>query len=129
MFSKHELSSLDRASSVLIHFKFWYWASLSLELPCLLFNIMCSSSVSLFYPNTCRNYWIYKTICQAKPIKFIIKLYTNHNTLLVKRTTYQKAESLRDSSFKVRQHGQQQLYPQYKVCWILCKMVDAHSFP
>ena len=31
-------------------------------------------------------------------------------------------------SFKVRQHGQQQLYLQYKICWILCKMVGASSF-
>ena len=29
---------------------------------------------------------------------------------------------------KVRQHGQQQLYIQYKVCWILYKMVGAPSF-
>ena len=36
----------------------------------------------------------------AKPmlIKFIVKLYTNHNTLLVKHATYQKAESLRGGS-------------------------------
>ena len=30
--------------------------------------------------------------------------------------------------FKGRQHGQQQLYLQYKVCWILYKMVGASSF-
>ena len=30
-------------------------------------------------------------------------------------------------SFKVRQRGQQQLYIRYKVCWILCKVVDAPS--
>ena len=41
---------------------------------------------------TRHNYWIYQTLCQAKPIKFIAKLYTNHNTLLVKHATYQKAE-------------------------------------
>ena len=66
-----------------------------------LFNtilIMCSSSVSLFYPNTFHNYWINQTICQPKPIKFIINLYANRNTLLVKRTTHQKAESLRAAS-------------------------------
>ena len=28
-------------------------------------------------------------------IKFVIKLYTNHNTLLVKHATYQKSESFR----------------------------------
>ena len=47
------------------------------------------------YKTTRHNYWIYQSICRAKPIKFIIKLYTNHNTLLVKPQTYQKAESLR----------------------------------
>ena len=31
-------------------------------------------------------------------------------------------------SFKVRQHGQQQLYLQCKVCWILCKIVGPHLF-
>ena len=31
--------------------------------------------------------------------------------------------------FKVRQYGQQQLYLQYKMCWILYKMVCALSFP
>ena len=31
-------------------------------------------------------------------------------------------------SFKVKQQGQQQLYLQYKVCWILYKMVGASSF-
>ena len=30
--------------------------------------------------------------------------------------------------FKVIQHGQQQLYLQYKICWILSKMVSASSF-
>ena len=31
-------------------------------------------------------------------------------------------------SFKVRQSGQQQLYLQYKVCWIFYKLVGAPSF-
>ena len=31
-------------------------------------------------------------------------------------------------SFNVRQHGQQQLYFQYKICWILSEMVDDPSF-
>ena len=31
-------------------------------------------------------------------------------------------------SFKVRQHGQEQLYLQYKICWILYKMLSAPSF-
>ena len=35
---------------------------------------------------------------QGKPIKFIIKLYTDHNTLCVKHAPHQKAESLRVAS-------------------------------
>ena len=31
-------------------------------------------------------------------------------------------------SFNVRQHDQQQLYFQYKICWILSEMVDDPSF-
>ena len=41
---------------------------------------------------------MYQTICQVKPLKFIIKLYINHDTLLLKHATYQKAESLRATS-------------------------------
>ena len=37
---------------------------------------------------------MYQIIWQAKPIKFIIKLYTDHDTLWVKHATHQKAESL-----------------------------------
>ena len=35
---------------------------------------------------------------QDKPIKFIFKLYTDHNTLCVKHPPHQKAESLRVAS-------------------------------
>ena len=35
----------------------------------------------------------------------------------------------RHFSVKVKQHGQQQLYLQYRVCWILYKMIGAPSFP
>ena len=38
-------------------------------------------------------YWIYQTICEAKSIKFVIKLFTDHNTLLVKQAIHQKTES------------------------------------
>ena len=41
---------------------------------------------------------------------------------MVKHATHQKAQSLR-----VIQHGQQQLYLQYKVRWILYKVVGAPS--
>ena len=35
---------------------------------------------------------------QDKPVKFIFKLYTDHNTLCVKHPPHQKAESLRVAS-------------------------------
>ena len=44
------------------------------------------------------NHWMYQTICQAKLIKFIIKLYIDQNTLLVKH--HQKKSHF---SLKVRQ--------------------------
>ena len=47
---------------------------------------------------TSHKYWIYQTICQANPLKFIIKLYTDHKNLCVKHATHQKAESLRAAS-------------------------------
>ena len=61
-----------------------------------------TSSVSLFSPppfnHTYLKDWINQTKRQAKSIKFIIKQYTNHNTLWVKHTTHQKAVSLRAAS-------------------------------
>ena len=75
-------------------------------------------------------YWINQHIYRSKPIKFNIKLYTDHNALWVKHATHQKALRVFKSrfSFKVRQHNQQNLYLQYKVCWIIYKMVGAPSF-
>ena len=62
----------------------------------------CSSLVSLFFRthSTRRHhkYWLYQSICQVKPIKFIIKLYIDRNTLWVNHASYQKAEPLRDAS-------------------------------
>ena len=43
-------------------------------------------------------YWIHQTISQAQPIRFNIKLYTDHNTLCVKHVTHEQAESLRAAS-------------------------------
>ena len=46
-----------------------------------------------FLPNSSTRtyrYWIYQSICQVKPIKFIIKLYTDHNTLWVKYAAVKK---------------------------------------
>ena len=98
---------------VQIHLKYWYCNTTSLQLPlfprrlCLnetllntiLIMLLIGSPILLLpYSTTYRNYWIYQTIYQANSVKFIIKLYTNHSTLLVKRATYQKSESLRVAS-------------------------------
>ena len=92
--------------SVQIYFNYWYYNTPSLQLPCLLRVFF-----SLPHSTTYRKYWIY----QVNSVKFIMKLCTNHNTLSVKRATYQKSESLRLTSFKDKQHGQQQLCLQYSV--------------
>ena len=41
------------------------------------------------------------SICQEKPLKFTINLYTDHKYLWVKHTTHQKAESLTAGSLLV----------------------------
>ena len=108
LFSNYELFSLDQAN-----FSSDTSQILILEYPIPRASLPPSSSLSIspwptktplqrnpqcvlhrfpyfFLPHstTRNNYWIYQTICQAKPIKFIIKLYTNHNTLLIKHATY-----------------------------------------
>ena len=60
-------------------------------------NSPCFSLVSIFFP-TQFMYWIYQIICKAKPIKFAIKLHTDHDALWVKHAIHQKAESLRTAS-------------------------------
>ena len=100
---------------VLIHLKYCYCNSLYLKLfylfhnlyQILLFPTETSSqhnphhvlhqfSYFVFPHSTTHHqkYWIYKTICQAKPIKVIIMLYTDLCTLWVKHTPYQKSEFL-----------------------------------
>ena len=112
-FSKYELFSLDPANfnSVLCQILILQYSILRDSLPpslslssFTLANCNPSSTQSssciyhhfpyfiLPYSNTCHNYWIYQIICQAKPIKFIIKLYANHNILLVKHASYQKVK-------------------------------------
>ena len=39
-------------------------------------------------------YWLHKTKWQAKPIKFIIKLFTDHHISCSRHATHQKAKSL-----------------------------------
>ena len=61
--------------------------------------------------------------------KIIIKLYTDHNIWWVER--YYASKSLVFKGcfpFKVKQHGQQQLYAQYKISWVPYKMVGASLF-
>ena len=148
MFSKHYLFLLIKLISVLLYLKYWYCNTPSLELP---FNSrpLCQISpwptkISLQHnplrvlhrfsyfvlPNaTKRNInWIYQTKFQPKSIKFIIKLYINQ--YLNGQTRYpSKIWAFKSRfSFKVRQHGQQQLYLQYKVCRVLYKMVGTLSF-
>ena len=112
--------------SVLICLKYWYYNTLFLELPCFPCPFcqispwpaeIPSSSVFLFCPILCHHAqqkinWIYQTKCQAKSIRFIIKLYTNK--YLFGETRYVSKISVFKTcfSFKVRQHGQQQLYIQ-----------------
>ena len=120
-----ELSDTKNIGKVLIklisffnYIKYWYYNTSSLQLYCLprqLNQISLWKIGTLFQRNphpvlhqfpcfllphstTCHNYWKYQTICQAKPIKFMIKLSTDHNTFLVKHATYQKVESLRATS-------------------------------
>ena len=104
--------------SVLIHLKYWYFNFPYLELSYLSSPFLSNSNFALanWNPSSTQSsllsywfsyfvlthlttyhykYWIYQTIWQTKPIKFIIKLYTDHNNLRVTHATYQKAESLR----------------------------------
>ena len=50
------------------------------------------------YPTRYHKYWIYQTIRQSNPIKFIVKLYPDHNTLWVKHATHQIIKFLRAAS-------------------------------
>ena len=99
--------------SVLIHFKYWHFDIPPLELTCFPCHFYQNSPWTTNTPYQHNPHHVFyrfpyfvlahstthQTICQAKPVKFIIKLYINRNTLLVKHTTYQKAESLRAASF------------------------------
>ena len=80
------------------------------------------------HSTTRHNYWIYQTICQAKPSKFIIKLYTNQNILLVKHGTYKNVERLRATSLS-KSDNTVHNNPIFNTKWIIYKMVGALSFP
>ena len=104
---------------VLIHLKYWYYNFPHLRLPCLphhpcqILPYPIETPLQynphhvlhrfpyFFLPHSTtrhHKYWLNQTICQAKSIKSIIKLYTGLNTLWilwVKHATHQKTESLR----------------------------------
>ena len=116
LFSKYEPFSPDEADfssdpfQILKPHPYSFPASLviSVKFPYgklkLLFNatpIMFSIGFPIFFPTPFdHTYWIYQTICQIKPIRFIIKAHRNHNTLLIQHTTYPKQESLLFQSWK-----------------------------
>ena len=73
-------------------------------------------------------YWINQTIWQTQPIKFLIKLYADHNTLCVKQAIHEKVESLRAASLSKLDSTVNKNYLQYKACRILYKMIGSPSF-
>ena len=104
---------------VLIHLKYWYHNSPYAELPLppspSLPNFTLANWNHLQYnphhvlhrfpyfflrhsTTSHHKYWIYQAIYKAKPIEFVIKLYTDHDTLFVKHGTHQKAEPLKTAS-------------------------------
>ena len=73
---------------------------------------------------------IYQTTCQSWSIEFAIIFYTDISIPYMGQTQYPSKSWVLKClfPFKVRQHSQQQLNLQYKVGWILYKMVSAPSF-
>ena len=110
MFPKYELLFLDRANSSSYSFL------KTILIMFFMFPHFCTTPFDHMPPQ----YWTYQSICQAKPMEFIIKLYKSHSILWILKSGF---------SFKVRQHGQKQLYLQYKACWIIYQMVGAPHNP
>ena len=126
--------------SFLIYLKYWYYNTL--PLPHLIKSWPTISSLFnttlivffigfpiLSYPIRPRATLIGYTKLNARANQSnLLSSYIQINTLSVKHATYQKIRAFKSGfSFKVRQHGHQQLYPQYKVCWVLYKMVGTVS--
>ena len=146
--SKYGLLLLTKLIPVLIHLKYWYYDSLYLELPCLLHHLY------QVYPSLEKP--LFNTIFIMFFIGFTILSYPiqPHATINIGYTkTYGKPSqsNLLSSclqiiipygssypskswvfnsrfSLKVRQHSQQQLYFQCRVCWIAYGMIGAPSF-
>ena len=116
LFPQYEPLFSTKLIPVLLHLKYWSYDSPYIELtwiPHHLYQVLSYPTETPLQPNnhhllqwfsyfvlphsTKRHhkYWLYQTIWQAKPIKFIIKLFTDHHTLWVKHATHQKTESSR----------------------------------
>ena len=116
LFPQYELLFSTKLIPVLLHLKYWSYDSPYIELtwiPHHLYQVLSYPTETPLQPNnhhllqwfsyfvlphsTKRHhkYWLYQTIWQLKPIKFIIKLFTDHHTLWVKHATHQKTESPR----------------------------------
>ena len=135
---------------VLIYLKYWYYNSQRQKLSCLHHHFCMILPLPteipiqhnphhvlyrfpyfvLTHETTCRhNYWIYQTISQAKPIKFVVKLYLDHHNLGVKHPTDQNAESFRDGFLsKLANTVNNKSIFSTKYANILNKMVGAPSF-
>ena len=92
----------------------------------------CSSSVSPFCLTQCDTTGklldiLNQVLSQANQIYYQTIYKSNY---LIGQTSHLSKNWAFKSrfSFKVRQHGQHRVYLQYKVCWILYKMVSAFSF-
>ena len=116
LFPQYEPLFSTKLIPVLLHLKYWSYDSPYIELPWIphhLYQVLSYPTETPLQPNnhhllqwfsyfvlphsTKRHhkYWLYQTIWQLKPIKFIIKLFTDHHTLWVKHATHQKTESPR----------------------------------
>ena len=67
----------------------------------MLFIIFPILSYQVFHMPKVLDIPTHMSICQEKPLKFTINLYTDHKYLWVKHTTHPKAESLRAGSLSV----------------------------
>ena len=130
--NRNSFSWIKLASS-LLHLKYWYYKTPTLEFPCLPLHIFQISPGQLkpffnttlimffigfsFFPTHIPNYMANQSNLLPSNIQIIIPYWSN--ILPIKKNWI----FMSCFSFKVRQHGQQQLYLQYKVPWILYKIL------
>ena len=93
---------------------------------------MCYFSFSLFHPTLFEHTPQLLGVPNHMPSQINQVYYQDRckSLYLIDQTHYQSTSWAFKSrfSFKVIQHGKQQLYLQYKVCWIFYKMVGVLSF-